>query len=341
VNKTPEERSSAESPKERQIKMSRAAIALLVVTAFVGGFVAAKLSKGEKKLKNDKPIPCTVTPDDKPSHAYESLMKRIDEMKKIKKAVPDWGKNTDVCEMSDDEILDESHEILMERREKEALEFIAKLGITNENDKRGIMDAFLDGCTEVEYINETAISFSDPDNENRYCDNMVNLEEEIKVPEEYKDKEGRQKTEVEKRFEEKIEKEDYFGAIKSINADEIAAELEKEGIDDELFSNQIDVFKKLQELALSGQNPEALRLMACQYFLNLMCAHEAMDDSNQSDAISNNPILNSFFGEGDITINFLQALIALSGLSVDDEDAMKQCMFDALKAQQDCMFDQQ
>jgi hypothetical protein len=143
---------------------------------------------------------------------------------------------------------------------------------------------------------------------------------------------------MERDFADRMEEEDFAGAVESINADDIAAELAKEGIDDDIYSSQLETFEKLQEQALSGQDPEKLRLMVCQYMLNMMLAHSSMFDSDNHDAIVDNSTLNSFFGSGMLQRDFAEALLGMTGITLNDKDIMKQCMNDALKANQDCLF---
>ncbi len=264
-----ENRSSGRPPEDNGINGSRNLIRGLLMGlsagVVLGVLVDRFISNEDKKPEDCKPVPCTVTPDDKPSVAYETLKERIDQMNKIKKAAPKWeNKDTDVCEMSDDEILQESQDILDERHEKEALEFIAKLGITNQADKDRIIDTFLKGCTKIESVSKGSISLtreeSDPGEPGEY----IELEEKIEVPREYLDEEDlRQKTPEEVEMGKLIEDGKFGEALDSFDAEKILKTAQKEGLY-ALFDEIIKLMEDAKIAILSTDDPAEKKATFCR-----------------------------------------------------------------------------
>ena len=135
-SKSVENRSSGRSPEANGINASRNLLKGLfagIAVGLVAGAVIGKwVGSNDKHPEDDKKCaPCDVVPNDEPSPAYETLKKRIDEMNDIKKAASEWNaQNTEVCEWSDDDVLDEAKEICREV----AIEFAREIGITDEYD---------------------------------------------------------------------------------------------------------------------------------------------------------------------------------------------------------------
>lgn len=172
---------NSKSPEKFKINPFRAAIFLLLSAGiFVSGYFAGKgCDNTEKDLVGDNA-------KDTDSDKQANLKDKIDAMRNMRSVPSGLDAGDGVCDMvGDDDIIYKSYDLLDERWEKAAYDLIAKLGITNEKDKEAIIEAFLNGCTEVDEVYNDAIFLKNSSDNPHSCRDYVELEEEIEVPDEF------------------------------------------------------------------------------------------------------------------------------------------------------------
>ncbi len=261
-----------------------------IVIGAIGVLGVQAINVEKKPVKKD-----SVSDGDRDAGAKNqlSLKDKIDTINGARGSVLQWDdepEDTEVCRLEDmdpDDIIDESQYIIDERNEKLANDLIAKLGITNENDKQAIIDAFLDGCTKVYSVTEKDVYLEDPEMEYNNCSGTIDFEEEIEVPEEYVD-DSIVKTEQELELEELIDDEKYEEVLNSVDFDEAFSAAEKEGCLDS-YGPGLRYLEEIKNQLLQATTPEDRLRIACTMMFKL----EQMTDQLENDRCDDNEQLAS------------------------------------------------
>jgi len=274
-------RSSGRPPEANGINASRnllkGLLAGIAVGVVAGVFLGRGIGNEDKKPEDNKPVPCTATSDDKPSLAYGNLKKRIDEMNKIKKAASEWNtKNTGVCEMSDDEVLDEAKAICRET----ALEFAREVGITDENDIDEIASKCLQGYNIEGFTHSKSgdqlIKFSRPstytlndaavdDVENDYISLNEKINEDV-ISGEHRASGDDSLSPKEKELNKKMENGDYKGVVDSFDPQSVLDVARNDAEAYEFFSGLITIASKARDMILSDSTDNDIKIaIACNF----------------------------------------------------------------------------
>jgi gas vesicle protein len=334
MNESFENRSSGKHPETQQINASRnllkGLLAGVVIGLVAGVFLGRQIGHEDKKPEDNKSTSYGNDPDSKNSDC-KALMETIAEMKRVMNARPKWGnKDTGVCDMSDDDILEESQGILDERREQQALELIAKLGIKNQADKDKIIDAFLKGYTQVDDVDKGDISLTKKDESDSGMDqsNSIDLEEELEeVPKEYLDEDDlRPKTPEEIEMKKLMEEDKFREALDSFDADKILKAAQKEGLYD-LFNGLIKLIEEAKVAILSTNDPARKKEIACRLMSQIIFSYE--DELDDFDSNPDLTFANKLIGM------FMESLMKLAGVEDDDE-----CIMESIKAGFECLQNQ-
>lgn len=333
MNQLPEKKSSERSIETNGINGSRNLIRGLLAGISIGlvsGIAIGKWVGGnDKKPEDDKPAPCIVTPDDKPSFAYETLKKRIDEMNKIKKTTSEWNaQNMGVCDMSDDEVLDEAKEICRET----ALEFARAIGISNEYDIDQIISLCLQGYSiegfthsrsGAQQINFLKTSFNNAGMEDMESDYVL-LSDEINedtISSEHRAPEDNELSSEEKELNKKMENSDYKGIVDSFDSQSVLDAARNDTEAYEFFSGLIKIALEARDLILSDTTNDDIKVAIAYNFPFKVGKYIENFPEDLFQRIIDVPEYMQFFNY--LVDYFMEALPGLAGIEADSYECAK------------------